>query len=65
MVEAAGAPSSDLFVAAVAEAFVLHARGRMVQPLKPYLRWRPLTATSPTGSSPCRPTSAATGPSPG
>ena len=40
MVEAAGA-GSDLFVNAVAEAFVLHARGQTVQPLKPYLRWRP------------------------
>jgi ornithine cyclodeaminase len=38
--EAAGA-GSDLFVGAVAEAFVLHARGQTVQPLKPYLRWRP------------------------
>ncbi|MDQ1567418.1 MAG: N-[(2S)-2-amino-2-carboxyethyl]-L-glutamate dehydrogenase [Actinomycetota bacterium] len=38
--EASGA-GSDLFVAAVADAFALHARGQTVQPLKPYLRWRP------------------------
>jgi ornithine cyclodeaminase len=40
-VEAAAGPGSDVFVDAVAEAFALHARGRTVQPLKPYLRWRP------------------------
>jgi len=40
-VVAAAGPGSDLFVATVAEAFALHARGQTVQPLKPYLRWRP------------------------
>ena len=40
-VAAAAGPGSDLFVAAAAGAFALHARGRTVQPLKPYLRWRP------------------------
>jgi 2,3-diaminopropionate biosynthesis protein SbnB len=38
--EAAGA-GSDVFVEAVTEAFALHARRHTVQPLKPYLRWRP------------------------
>lgn len=40
-VAAAAGPGSDLFVDAVAAAFALHARGETVQPLKPYLRWRP------------------------
>jgi N-[(2S)-2-amino-2-carboxyethyl]-L-glutamate dehydrogenase len=40
-VAAAAGAGSDLFVAAVTDAFALHARGRTVQPLKPYLRWRP------------------------
>jgi 2,3-diaminopropionate biosynthesis protein SbnB len=40
-VAAAAGAGSDLFVGAVAEAFVLHARRQTVQPLKPYLRWRP------------------------
>ncbi len=40
-VAAAAGFGSDFFVDAVAEAFALHARGRTVQPLKPYLRWRP------------------------
>jgi 2,3-diaminopropionate biosynthesis protein SbnB len=39
-VEAAAGPGSDVFVDAVTAAFALHARGRTVQPLKPYLRWR-------------------------
>jgi ornithine cyclodeaminase len=38
--DAAGA-GSDVFVAAVTDAFALHARRQTVQPLKPYLRWRP------------------------
>ena len=40
-VEAAAGPGSDVFVEAVTDAFGLHARGQTVQPLKPYLRWRP------------------------
>ncbi|MGH2770164.1 MAG: 2,3-diaminopropionate biosynthesis protein SbnB, partial [Actinomycetota bacterium] len=36
-----GGHSCDLFVNTVAEALALHARGDVVQPLKPYLRWRP------------------------
>jgi N-[(2S)-2-amino-2-carboxyethyl]-L-glutamate dehydrogenase len=32
--------TSDLYVEAVRRALVLHASGRVVQPLKPYLRWR-------------------------
>lgn len=34
-----GASSSDIYVKAVAEGLALHARGEVVQPLKPYLRW--------------------------
>jgi ornithine cyclodeaminase len=37
---AAGGGSSDLFIDAVTEALLLHARHDVVQPLKPYLRWR-------------------------
>jgi ornithine cyclodeaminase len=40
-VATAAGPRSDLFVDAVAAAFCLHARRETVQPLKPYLRWRP------------------------
>ena len=40
-VAAAAGPGSSLFVAAVTDAFARHARGQTVQPLKPYLRWRP------------------------
>ena len=40
-VAAAAGEGSGLFVDAVAEAFALHARREIVQPLKPYLRWRP------------------------
>ena len=40
-VAAAAGDGSGLFVDAVTEAFGLHARRRTVQPLKPYLRWRP------------------------
>jgi ornithine cyclodeaminase len=40
VIAAAGA-GSDLFVEAVSAAFALHARRETVQPLKPYLRWRP------------------------
>lgn len=40
-VVAAAGGGSDVFVDAVTEAFVLHARRETVQPLKPYLRWRP------------------------
>jgi ornithine cyclodeaminase len=40
-VEAAAGAGSDVFVDAVTEAFALHARRQTVQPLKPYLRWRP------------------------
>ena len=40
VVEAAG-NGSGIFVDAVTEAFSLHARREIVQPLKPYLRWRP------------------------
>ena len=40
-VTAAAGPGSGLFVDAVAGAFAGHARGETVQPLKPYLRWRP------------------------
>lgn len=39
-VSAAAGDSSDVFVDAVADGFARHARGRTVQPLKPYLRWR-------------------------
>jgi ornithine cyclodeaminase len=37
----AGGEDSRLYVAAVADALALHARGQFAQPLKPYLRWRP------------------------
>ncbi len=37
----AGGGSSHLFIEAVERALVLHAEGDVVQPLKPYLRWRP------------------------
>ena len=40
-VVAAAGTGSDVFVKAVAGAFALHARKETVQPLKPYLRWRP------------------------
>ncbi|MDQ1505917.1 MAG: N-[(2S)-2-amino-2-carboxyethyl]-L-glutamate dehydrogenase [Actinomycetota bacterium] len=40
-VTAAAGSGSDIFVDAVAGAFALHARRETVQPLKPYLRWRP------------------------
>jgi N-[(2S)-2-amino-2-carboxyethyl]-L-glutamate dehydrogenase len=40
-VVAAGGGSSHLFLEAVERALVLHAEGDVVQPLKPYLRWRP------------------------
>jgi 2,3-diaminopropionate biosynthesis protein SbnB len=40
-VEAAAGAGSDVFVKAVTDGFALHAQGRTVQPLKPYLRWRP------------------------
>ena len=40
-VAAAAGEGSGLFVEAVTEAFALHARREIVQPLKPYLRWRP------------------------
>jgi ornithine cyclodeaminase len=40
-VDAAAGAGSDVFLAAVAAAFALHARGQTTQPLKPYLRWRP------------------------
>jgi ornithine cyclodeaminase len=40
-VVAAAGTGSDVFVKAVAGAFALHARNETVQPLKPYLRWRP------------------------
>ena len=39
-VVAAAGDGSGLFVDAVTEAFTLHARRQIVQPLKPYLRWR-------------------------
>ena len=39
-VAAATGDGSALFVDAVTEAFALHARREIVQPLKPYLRWR-------------------------
>ncbi|MFN5242562.1 MAG: 2,3-diaminopropionate biosynthesis protein SbnB [Aphanizomenon sp.] len=32
--------SSQLYIDAVSHALVLHAEGKIVQPLKPYLRWR-------------------------
>lgn len=35
-----GGNSSYLYTDAVRQAFVLHAQGKTVQPLKPYLRWR-------------------------
>ena len=38
---AAAGKGSAVFVDAVTEAFALHARRDTVQPLKPYLRWRP------------------------
>ena len=34
-----GGLSSDLYVAAIRQALTLHAAGKFVQPLKPYLRW--------------------------
>lgn len=34
-----GGLSSDLYVAAIRHALTLHAGGKFVQPLKPYLRW--------------------------
>jgi ornithine cyclodeaminase len=37
-VSSVGGDDSDLYVQALAEALVLHAEGRTVQPLKPYLR---------------------------
>jgi N-[(2S)-2-amino-2-carboxyethyl]-L-glutamate dehydrogenase len=37
----AGGGDPGLYMAAVAEALALHAHGQFVQPLKPYLRWRP------------------------
>jgi len=40
-VDAAAGAGPGLFVAAVTEALARHARGQTVQPLKPYLRWRP------------------------
>lgn len=40
-VMAAAGPGSCVFVDAVTEGFALHARQQTVQPLKPYLRWRP------------------------
>lgn len=40
-VVAAAGEGSDVFVDAVSDAFALHARGAVTQPLKPYLRWRP------------------------
>jgi N-[(2S)-2-amino-2-carboxyethyl]-L-glutamate dehydrogenase len=39
-VDAAAGDGSALFVDAVTEALALHARREIVQPLKPYLRWR-------------------------
>ena len=39
-VVAAAGEGSGTFVDAVAEAFALHARREITQPLKPYLRWR-------------------------
>lgn len=35
-----GGNSSNLYIEAVSHALNLHARGEIVQPLKPYLRWR-------------------------
>lgn len=35
-----GGNSSALYMDAVLQAFTLHAQGKTVQPLKPYLRWR-------------------------
>lgn len=35
-----GGDSSHLYIEAVSYALTLHARGEIVQPLKPYLRWR-------------------------
>lgn len=35
-----GGNSSHLYIEAVRHALTLHARGEIVQPLKPYLRWR-------------------------
>jgi ornithine cyclodeaminase len=40
-VVAAVADAPGIFVDAVSEAFALHARREVTQPLKPYLRWRP------------------------
>jgi N-[(2S)-2-amino-2-carboxyethyl]-L-glutamate dehydrogenase len=40
-VTAAAGEGSAVFVDAVRDAFALHARREVVQPLKPYLRWRP------------------------
>jgi ornithine cyclodeaminase len=40
-VAAAAGEGPTLFVDAVTDAFALHARREVVQPLKPYLRWRP------------------------
>ena len=40
-VVAAAGEDSGVFVDAVTDAFALHARRETVQPLKPYLRWRP------------------------
>jgi 2,3-diaminopropionate biosynthesis protein SbnB len=37
--EALGASSSHVYVDAVTEGLILHAKGDTVQPLKPYLRW--------------------------
>lgn len=36
---AMGGDRSDLYMAALEKGFVLHANGKFVQPLKPYLRW--------------------------
>jgi len=35
-----GGDSSHLYIEAVSQALRLHAKGQIVQPLKPYLRWR-------------------------
>ncbi|MRV37710.1 2,3-diaminopropionate biosynthesis protein SbnB, partial [Staphylococcus aureus] len=35
-----GGNSSNLYIEAVSYALTLHARGEIIQPLKPYLRWR-------------------------
>src|SRR5260221_13898544 len=40
-VEAAAGAGSAVYVDAVNGALALHARSQTVQPLKPYLRWRP------------------------